>query len=140
MIRTFGYFLISESSRTRCSSGGRLRAGNRSQVSLHVMGPGFDARYVTLVLRIGRGHVGMAHLGGRVRIVRVVGGRYVLHGGEGRLELVISDYLRLGSIFPGSIDNWLIRAVSLVRSLHFLVVSAKSVAFHPAKCSGADRN
>lgn len=104
------------------------------------MGPGFDARYVTLVLRIGRGYVGMAHLGGRVRIVRVVGGRYVLHGGEGRLELVISDYLRLGSIFPGSIDHWLIRAVSLVRSLHFLVVSAKSVAFHPAKCSGADRN
>lgn len=90
------------------------------------MRPGFDTRYVTLVLRVGRGHVRMAHLRARVRIVRIVGGGYVLHGGEGGLKFVISDYVRLCSILPGSFAYRLrFRAVSLARSLHLFVVSEK---------------
>lgn len=93
---------------------------------LHVMRPGFDTRYVTLVLRVGRGHVRMAHLRARVRIVRIVGGGYVLHGGKGGLKFVISDYVRLCSILPRSFAYRLrFRAVSLARSLHLFVVSEK---------------
>lgn len=93
---------------------------------LHVMRPCFDTRYVTLVLRVGRGHVRMAHLRARVRIVRIVGGGYVLHGGKGGLKFVISDYVRLCSILPRSFAYRLrFRAVSLARSLHLFVVSEK---------------
>lgn len=90
------------------------------------MRPGFDTRYVTLVLRVGRGHVRMAHLRARVRIVRIVGGGYVLHGGKGGLKFVISDYVRLCSILPRSFAYRLrFRAVSLARSLHLFVVSVE---------------
>lgn len=90
------------------------------------MRPSFDTRYVTLVLRVRRGHVRMAHLRARVRIVRIVGGGYVLHRGEGGLKFVISDYVRLCSILPRSFAYRLrFRAVPLARSLHLLVVSVE---------------
>lgn len=66
---------------------------------LHVIWPCLDARYVTMsILRIGRGHVRMAHLRGRMRVVCVMG-RYVLDRWKGRLQLVIPDHL-LGPILP----------------------------------------
>lgn len=66
---------------------------------LHVVWPRLDARYVAMsVLRIGRGHVRMAHLRGRVRVMRVMGG-YVLDRWKGRLQLVVPDHL-LSPILP----------------------------------------
>lgn len=89
------------------------------------MGPTLDTRYVTLVLRVRGRHVGMAHLRGRVRVVRIVGRGYVLHGRKGWLQFVVSDYLLWRPVFPGSLGDRLLRAVSFVRPLDFLVVSAK---------------
>lgn len=66
---------------------------------LHVIRPRLDARHVAMcVLRIGRGHVRMAHLRTRVRMVRVMGG-YVLDRRKGRLQLVVPDHL-LSPVFP----------------------------------------
>lgn len=92
---------------------------------LHVMGPSFDTRYVTLVLRVGRRHVRMAHLRSRVRIVWIMGRGYVLHRRKWWLKLVVSDNVRLRSVFPRRLGDRLLRAVSLVRSLDLLLVSEK---------------
>ena len=92
---------------------------------LHVMGPSFDTRYVTLVLRVGRRHVRMAHLRSRVRIVWIMGRGYVLHRRKWWLKLVVSDNVRLRSVFPRRLGDWLLRAVSLVRSLDLLLVSVE---------------
>lgn len=89
------------------------------------MGPSFDTRYVTLVLRVGRRHVRMAHLRSRVRIVWIMGRGYVLHRRKWWLKLVVSDNVRLRSVFPRRLGDRLLRAVSLVRSLDLLLVSEK---------------
>ena len=66
---------------------------------LHIIRPRLNTRHVAMcVLRIGRGHVRMAHLRTRVRMVRVMGG-YVLDWRKGRLQLVVPDHL-LSPVLP----------------------------------------
>lgn len=93
---------------------------------LHVVGPRLDARYVAMsVLRIGRGHVRMTHLRGRVRVVRVMGG-YVLDRWKGRLQLVVPDHL-LSSILPWNLRDRLLRTVALDRPLDLLLISGSKM-------------
>lgn len=102
------------------------RAFARFSSLLHIMGPRFDTRYVTLVLRVGRRHVWMAHLRARVRVMWIVGRGYVLHRRKWRLKLMVSDNVRLRSVFPRRLGSHrLFRAVSFVRSLHLLLVSVE---------------
>lgn len=98
---------------------------------LHIIRPRLDAGHVAMcVLRVGRGHVRMAHLRTRVRMVRVMGG-YVLDRRKGRLQLVVPDHL-LSPVLPWRhLRNRLLRAVTLDRSLDLLLISGNE-----AKCPG----
>lgn len=90
--------------------------------SLHIMRPGFDARYVALILRVRGGHVRVAHLRARVGVVCIVRRGYVLHRGQRWLKLVIPDHF-LRPVLPGRLSYRLLRTVSLTRPFDFLLVS-----------------
>lgn len=92
---------------------------------LHIIRPRLNTRHVAMcVLRVGRGHVRMAHLRTRVRMVRVMGG-YVLDWRKGRLQLVVPDHL-LSPVLPWRyLRDRLLWTVTLDRSLDLLFVSVE---------------
>lgn len=101
---------------------GKITSRRLLRIGLHVIWPRLDAGHVAMILRVGCGHVRMCHLRGRVRVMRVMSGGYILDRWKRRLQFVIPHHL-LCPVVPGHLRDRLFRAVTFDRSLDFFLVS-----------------